>query len=306
MRAGMRIASSEDIPEVLRLAETKVYPSYGWQDPAQAGVAYLRELLRPPDAWRHEFDLMVAEGKDQPGGFLLLKKPLLNPVTGDRDSSIRDFACSEISRRRALLLEAVEMAGAHGSRFLTVEIPMGHQDEQLVESLGFRAESYRLSVPSGQPALPENSPYEVRDVTPNDAFPIAVLAATMLGFIVSGEREYDLTELTSRSMAHTMELAARQDPGFAGLLLTLEQEMVGYLLLRLDERMGYVADVAVEPEHWGGTAVRHLVRAGSWLLHARGIPWYVGDISAANPRALGSAQRSMGFVTESRRYALKL
>lgn len=251
------------------------------------------------------FDLLVAEGDGgEIDGFLLLKEPRENQITGDSDSAIHDVFGSTRAVK-GLIEQATVLARGQGSHFLTVDVPVG-DDAELLESLDFYLESYRLSVPSGTPELPENSPYDVREITADDAFPIGVLAATMLGHTLSGERDYDLSELTFRSLSYTTELVARQDPDLVGLLLTQDKNMAGYLLLRIDDRMGYVADVAVEQEHWGGTAVRHLVKSGSRLLHDRGIPWYVGDISAANTRALGSAQRSMDFVPRSRRYGRRL
>lgn len=299
-----RSATFEDFPNIISLAERKAYPDYPWQDPQQSGLAFLRNLLESDD-WQTKFDLLVAdEGGGELSGFLLLNGPRVNQITGDSDSAIHDFRGSG-DAVSALIERAVEIARGQGSHFLTVDVAIG-DDTELLESLDFYLESYRLSVPSGTPELPENSPYEVRQITADDAFPIGVLAATMLGHTLSGERDYDLSELTFRSLSYTTELVARQDPDLIGLLLTLGGDMVGYLLLRLDGHMGYVADVAVEQEHWGGTAVRHLVKSGSRLLHERGIPWYVGDISAANTRALGSAQRSMDFVPRSQRYGRRL
>jgi hypothetical protein len=83
-------------------------------------------------------------------------------------------------------------------------------------------------------------------------------------------------------------------------------EMVGHLLIEVAQDHGYISDLALTREHWGGPAVRYLMRAGSRLLFERAVPLFVGDVSAANRRALIVAQRALGFVEESRRYGLKL
>ena len=59
-------------------------------------------------------------------------------------------------------------------------------------------------------------------------------------------------------------------------------------------------------DHWGGKAVLHIMRAGSRELFRMGIPWLIGDVSAANPRALKTAQRNLGFAVDSERYGYRL
>ena len=299
-----RLANSSDLEGILDLATQKVYPDFPWQAPEQKGLAVLQGLRGEQLS---KYDLWVSDEAGQTTGFLLQKKPVVHPITGDRESTIVDLYAVSSDYQRALLQAAVERGRELGTQFFTIEIACDDDASlELLESFGFGLESFCLSVASGTPELPENSPYSVRPSTPDDAFMIAVLNSTMLGHTLSAGRDYDLSEITFASMAHTTAQVSREDPHFAGLVLHLGEEMAGYLLLELDERKGYVADVAIEQAHWGGTAVRHLVRSGSRLIHEKGIPWYVGDISAANPRALGSAERSMGFVADLKRYGLKL
>ena len=144
----------------------------------------------------------------------------------------------------------------------------------------------------------------MRSVSEEDAFLIGVLNSTMLGHTLSAGREYDLGELTIKSMGQIMSQVVRDDSGSAGLVLTLEGEMVGHLLLEVGDGMGYIYDLALAQEHWGGTAVRHLMRAGSRLLYERGVPLFVGDVSASNRRALVVAQRALGFKVDCERYGL--
>jgi acetyltransferase (GNAT) family protein len=146
----------------------------------------------------------------------------------------------------------------------------------------------------------------VRPAVEEDAYLIAVLNSTMLSHTLSTGREYNLSELTFQAMATTMAQVTRKDSQNAGLVLTLDGKMVGHLLLELGDRMGYIYDLALEREQWGGTAVRHLMRSGSRLLFERNIPLFVGDVSASNRRALVVAQRALGFTVDCKRYGLNL
>lgn len=301
-----RLATQQDFEGILRLAQGKVYPNWPWEDPAQSGVGLLQSL-RASDSWTCDFDLLISEEDATPTGFLLLEKHKVNSVTDDRDSLLRDLFATSDSGQAELVRMASNLARGYGSGFLTTEVATADNAcREMLRSLGFALESHLVAVASGTPGLPENSPYSVRRSTPDDAFAISILNSTVLGNTLSAEREYDLSDLMLRSMGATMARVARQDAGSVGLVLTQDEEMAGYLLLEVNERFGYVSDVAVEPAHRGGTAVRHLVLSGSRLLHEKGIPWYIGDISAANARALGSALRGCGFEAVSERYGMKL
>ncbi len=295
-----RLATSSDLEAVLQLAARKHYPEAPSRDREKSGPAFLSEL--GPD-----HDLLVSERERQVTGFLVLQNRWVRGFTGDRDSVVQDSFCASATDHRQLLEMAAEMARGYGSQYLTAEVALGDDDHrEVLEALGFGLESHRISVTTGECRLPEESPYAVRPVTPEDGFLIAVLNSTVLPLTLSAGREYDLGELTCRSMDTVMARVASQDSAHAGVVLTLDQKMVGHLLLDLNDRFGYIYDLALEREHWGGTAVRHLMRAGSSFLYRRGLPLFVGDVSAANRRALVVAQRALGFAEESRRYGLKL
>jgi len=258
-------------------------------------------------AWPGQYDILVSEQAHGISGFLILKKQVVRSITGDRESVILDCFAQQDSEQERLLQFAAETARGYDSQFLTTELsPDNERDLELLVSLGFVLESYRISVATGNCRIPANSPYSVRPVVPDDAFLIAVLNSTMLSHTLSAGREYDISDLTFRSMGTIMEQVNRQDPHSTGLALIQDQAMVGHLLLDLNERIGYIADLALAQEHWGGTAVRHLMRAGSSLLFQRNIPLFVGDVSASNRRALVVAQRALGFSVECQRYGLTL
>jgi RimJ/RimL family protein N-acetyltransferase len=305
-RVSPRLATPTDLEGILRLAERKAYSLWPSQVPEETGLAFLRGL-RDSDTWTSEYDLFVTDQAQEITGFLVLKKPLVRSITGDRESTICDFFAPEVDLQKRLLECAGEAARKGESQFLTTELsPDDSRRRALLESLGFQLESHRISVATAECRFPAESPYAVRPVGQDDAFLIAVLNSTMLSHTLSAGRDYDLSELTFQSMAATMEQVNRQDEYSAGLALTLDQEMVGHLLLNIHDRMGYIYDLALAQEHWGGTAVRHLMRAGSRLLFERNIPLFVGDVSASNRRALVVAQRALGFTVDSQRYGLKL
>lgn len=301
-----RLATSQDLQAALALAGGKVYPDLPWEDPSVSGLGLLQSLS-DDHRWQEKFDLILWEESSAVSGFLLLEKQRLNGSTGDRDSLLRDLFATTPGGELALLQMASALARGYGSDFFTVEISLAETErKEMLKSLDFALESLQVATASGTPPLPEESPYSVRRTTADDGFAVSVLSSEVMTSTLSSAREYDLAELTVRNMGVTMARVARQDPGSVGLLLTKGEEMAGYLLLEVTERYGYVADVAVDPAHRGGTAVRHLVLSGSRLLHEMGVPWYIGDISAANTRALGSALRGCGFEAVGERYGLKL
>ena len=274
-----RLATSTDLEDVLTLAGTK-----------SCAVSALDFS---------EYDLFVTEGIT---GFLVLKKQLIRGVTGDRESVIHD-SCA---LTQGLLEYAAQAARGYGSQFLTIEVAPGDPSLELLQAVGFHLESHRISVATADCRAPEGSPYSVRPAAPGDDFLIAVLTSTMLPHTLSAGREYDLSELTFRSMEATFAQVNRQDPASVALVLTQGQALVGHLLLELSEASGYIYDLALAREHWGGVAVRHLMRAGSQLLFQRNVPLLVGDVSAANQRALKVAQRALGFSVDCQRYGLRL
>ena len=295
-----RLATSSDLPSLHRLNSSRNQPSWPSQLPEETSAHVLSEWPSP------EFDLFVI-GDTEVTGFLLMKRQLVRGMTSDRESIVYDYFAPGEPEEAQLFDAAAAAAKDHSSQFLTIQVPP--QDGRLreaLESKGFELESHRISVPSGEPRIPKNSPYSVRPTSEDDAFLIGVLNSTMLSHTLSAGREYDLGDLTVKSMGAIMGQAARSDSGCAGLALTLNGEMVGHLLLELTDRMGYIYDLALAREHWGGTAVRHIMRAGSRLLFEKGIPLFVGDVSASNRRALVVAQRALGFKTDCERYGLKL
>ncbi len=301
-----RLANSTDLESILQLAEDKDYadwPSRGPQDPSPAFLLSLRDSA----ALASEYDLIITEDERDVTGFLVLRKQLTRSITSDRESVIQDWFAPQVVEQNKLLEFAVETARSYDSGFLTTEIsPSDSRDQELLEASGFRLESHKISVATAECRMPEGSPYLVRPVEPDDAFLIAILNSTMLHHTLCAGRDYDLGELTLRSIGILMEQVSGQGPQNAGLALTLDGEMVGHLLIDFNDQMGYIADLALAQDHWGGTAVRHLMRAGSRLLFQKNIPLFVGDVSATNRRALVVAQRALGFSVERRRYGLTL
>lgn len=264
-------------------------------------------LARPSDlealpelaaAASDEVDLFVL---DDDQGFLILKKSEVRGMMQDRESIVLR-AVSEHGLA-SLLQAAIQAARGYGSQYLTMEAaPAESRLRQALEEQGFRLESHRIAVPAAPCPTPEGSPYAVRRAEPGDHFPIAVLHSTTLEHTLSAERRYDLGDLTFRSMGAIFAQLERHDPGTLALVLTLGSELVGYLLLQ----DGYIYDLAVTPEHWGGMAVRHIMRAGSRALFESQVPAMVGDVSHSNRRALLFAQRALGFKVERVRYGLTL
>lgn len=245
---------------------------------------------KPERTVNPEVDRLVAEDSH-----LVLLRRFTRGLTGDRESIVLEL---EGPARLALLEQAAEAARGYGSQYLTIELP----DEAPWLPAGFELESYRISLTTSVCRPPQDSPYTVRAPGPGDDFAIVLLNSMLLPHTLCGSRRYDISELTFRSMGATQAQVSSQDPGAQTLVLALAHELVGYLMLQ----DSYIYDLGVEPKHWGGMAVRHIMRAGSTALYQRGIPEMVGDVSAANPRALKFATRALGFRILSRRYGLTL
>ena len=291
-----RLAQPTDLEHVLRLAHQKTYPLWPSQPRRREELLALYSRMGEDNEWQTEYDLWVSEAN-----FLLLQKQLIRGITGDRESVILDaFALQE-----PWLECAARAARGYDSQFLTLELSPD-QDPQPLLHLGYQLESHKISVPTADCPMPEGSPYSVRAPQPGDDFSIAVLHSTMLHHTLCAGRDYDLSDLTFRSMDAILHQVNRQDPQSLTLVLTHEQRAVGHLLLELSEQDGYIYDLAVAREHWGGKAVLHIMRAGSQQLFQRNIPLMVGDVSAANLRAFKIACRSLGFTVDCRRYGLRL
>ena len=135
---------------------------------------------------------------------------------------------------------------------------------------------------------------------------MAILNTTLVPHTLAPRRDYDLSAVSFRSMSSILEQLQRHDGRSVSLVLTKGGEAVGHLVLELTESSGYIYDLAVAEEHWGGKAVLHIMRAGSRQLFGMNLPWLIGDVSAANPRALKTAQRNLGFAVDSERFGYRL
>lgn len=87
----------------------------------------------------------------------------------------------------------------------------------------------------------------------------------------------------------------------------------GYLLVKTGfqepvtgQRLAYIYDLAVHPDHWGRRATQLLMRDVERRLAELGFDIFCGDISERNPRALKTAIKSLGFTLEYRRFGRKL
>lgn len=261
-------------------------------------------LAQPREVDFEACQLFTSRSAGQMTGYLLLKKTFEHALTGDLESAISDLRASSPEEQRKLLDYAIAAAIADSAQFISLKIPPDPVQSKQLQELGFQLESQKISVATANCSAPEGSPYEVRLANEGDHFGIAVLNSTLVSHTLCPGRDYDLTQVTFRAM----EAMFRQlnDPKSVALVLTKDQEMAGYLILTMSEKSAYIYDLAISPEHWGGKAVLHIMRAGSQLLFQRNIPLLVGDVSASNLRASKIAQRYLGFRVDSQTYALRL
>lgn len=299
-----RLAQACDLPQVLALAEQKNYanwPSQGFASRKSAALSQLQNLNQS------DFDLFVTQDSQALTGFLLLRKRVVRTITDDCESTIQDCFAFHLAQHQALLERAAEAARSYHSHFLTQEIaPHLNEEKEVLKAQGFHLESHRISVATADWPPLDESPYRVRAPIVGEDFLIAILNSTMLEHTLCAGRDYDLTELTFRSMNSTMQQVNSQDPNSLTLVLTHGTQMIGHLLLQIVDNQGYIYDLAVAREHWGGQATRQIMRAGSRSLFQRDVPLMVGDVSASNLRALKFAQRFLGFSVDCERYGRRL
>lgn len=239
---------------------------------------------------------------------MLLRPVLVRSITGDRETVIERLWASQLTEFEALLDQAGQAASSYGCQYLTLQVQPDQSDLRgLLDRLGFQLETERIVMAAAEHAVPPNSPYAVRPLQEGDDFLIAVRNAQLLEHTLAAGRQYDVGELTFRSMDAMFEQLRRPPEAQQVLVLTFEvHQQVGHLILELGPEEGYVCDVAVEPQHWGGRAISLLMRAGSSWLHRHGRARMVGDVSAANQRALKFAKRFLGFSVDSLRYGRRL
>jgi ribosomal protein S18 acetylase RimI-like enzyme len=203
-------------------------------------------------------------------------------------------------------------------KYLTVEIFV--QDEKngrLFGELGFSREMSRIikKVEPHEISPPSPDPFRVRKGDNDDAFFIMWLNSQSASFTIPPGRDIPKDEILLRYLATYTELPLDDNSYFEALIIEDRALMkpIGYLLLKLHyedsltgEQLAYIYDLAIHSDYWGKRATQRLMREAENRLAARGIAYWLGDISIENPRALKTAMKSLRFQLESERWLKKL
>lgn len=255
-------------------------------------------------------------------GYLILIMEVIETITGDRQAYIYDYGVSsEFAPETVLplLLErSAEISLNKGMRYLTLEI-YAHDTgrENLFAGIGFKKEIHRITKRVTRNAIPQVTPdpYRVRQASADDIFFIIWLNSQSASFTIPPERDAPRDEILLRYMSSYVSLPIGSDEHFSALIIEDRNifKPIGYLLLKMRYRdavtgdlLAYIYDIAIHPDYWGKRAVHRLMKEAENMLAERGISYWMGDISAGNPRALKTALKSLRFLLESSRWLKKL
>lgn len=307
----LRDAVPEDLPEVLRLCRARELPA--WPVRRVSGEAR-REALAEAYRARWSFlgsdpdlHVLVAPREGGLAGYAVLLTGQRESITGEPQAILYDHAWEDraVGER---LVRAAE-ARARGADYLVAEADPA---DTFLESLGYHLEIVRIARRL-DPRPPGESAYTVRPARPGDQLFILVLNGKVTPFTLPAGRDLDPREVASRYLDVYLGLDIARDPRLLVLIAETGGLPVGYLMLKLGysdeitgERIGYIYDLAVEPEHWGRRATQRLMREAEARLHADGVALMLGDISADNPRAVKTAVKSLGYAIEGHRRARRL
>lgn len=310
----VRPARTEDLAEVLRLCGARAHAEL----PIRAVEAARRKeaLL---DAYRRRWRFLGAEAdlhvlvREQAGGlagYAVLVTGLTESITGDPQALLYDHAWESAEVGGELLGAAEARAGARGARYLVAEVAKGDApEEEFFASRGYAVEICRIARrldPQPQP----DGPYQVRRATAGDQLFVIVLNSRVSPVTLPAGRDLDPGEVAARYLEVYLGLDLEGDPRLETLIVQQGKTPVGYLMLKTGysdevtgEALAYIYDLAIEPEHWGKRATQRIMREAEARMHARGVAVLLGDISAANPRALKTAIHSLGYTLEQQRWA---
>ncbi len=323
----LRSATAADIDTVLTLCELRPLPDMPIR--GLSGAEITRHRLENYRLHAHMLgqspDLDVLLATDEGGvaaGFVAVTTGIAESITHEPQTLIFDFALrsdTAPSVLEALLDGAAAFARRHGDEYLVVQLPPGDPHETAFARAGFMLDMVRVAKkvrPPEPEALPGTADkYQVRLARESDHLFILYLSTVSSQNTVPPGRPVDAAAVKERYLQAYMALDVGQH-GQAHIFVAerIEDSIpVGYFMLQVAEqadvrptRTGYVYDIAVHPEHWGGGVSQLLIHHGERQLETLGVELLLGDISAENPRPLMVARKHLGFEVETGRWARRL
>lgn len=301
-----RPARLEDKAWVCGLARTRFYPDHpvtGVSGRQQADwtagqyAAGWESLLARPN-------LTILVDSDQTG-YLVAVAGDRESLTGDRQIMIADWVGD-----LALFLPPLrEMGQRDGSRYLVTRAFPG-QSHPLAE-LGFQAELTRVM--ARLDGRPNTSNFVVRRAGPGDRLFMANLHRQGSHFYAPAHRRVDPEEISMRNLTVYMGMDLRPGSSMLGYLVCEGRRPFGYVLFKRGLRaevsgaaVAYLYDIHLQPERWGRSAARILLRQAMLELSEMGLELIAGDVSCANPGVHQLALRAADFRHEWTRWGLEL
>jgi ribosomal protein S18 acetylase RimI-like enzyme len=325
----VRDAIPGDLEQIISLYCAKEYfPSPVRLHPDEEHRAYAVKMMRERGhVLGRDPDLKVfmAIGHDgAPVGYLMLLLNLVETITGERQSLIYDYAVPDdegsgrMRMMEALYDSALEVVRESDTRYTVVEIaPSDLKGQALFESLGFHKEMHRIIKRAEHHGIvhPDPDPFVVRRAVQGDLMFILLLNAKCGSFTIPTGRDMPRGEIMLRYMSTYMELKLEGNELFTAFIIEDRSagKPIGYLMYKLNacdsisgDQIGYIYDLAIDPDYWGKRATQRIMREGELFLAEQGVTYLVGDISHDNQRALKTAVKSLHFVEESVRWVTRV
>lgn len=261
-------------------------------------------------------------GEGKVCGYLLLYTDATESITGEKQALIFDYGTAQDCDEREILaplLEKAEMAAREKHlKYMIREIFIAdRKGTEFFQDARFEPEMNRVVKKAAWHDFPPRNPepFSVRKARQEDLMFIMWLNTQCGSFIIPGNREKARHEIQYRLLNIYSGMSLAETETFSALIIddNVKEEPAGYLLMKtdtyddaIDERLGYVYDIAVHPDYWGKRVAQRLMKEGEHHLLRKGIIWCIGDVSQDNPRALKTAIKSAGFTLESIRWMKKL
>lgn len=306
----IRLARAKDREAFLQLVARRRFPALparelsSEQRRSSALMHYRQYFEQALEA--EDLRVVVEEQEGQLLGYIVLLTGLRESITQEPQTLLFDYFGPPETLDRLLVHAERYM---RPEDYIVVEIPPGDGDEEIFKARGYHLEMHRIIRRTRQWDL--GGPYSVRRARSKDHLFLLSLNAICFRFTIPDGRRQSPGEIALNFLQAYVDLDLDNDPNLIPWLVEREGEPVGYLMLKLGyqtevsgEEAAYIYDLAVHPEHWGRRATQKLMRYAESDLDRRGIAYMIGDISAANPRALKTSVKSLGFQVEWNRWSL--
>jgi len=328
MSIEVRDGTQSDMDDILRIyGEKRIFLSMIWGSrEADVRRVHRENLMARKNMIGQSPELRIyvagAAGQAAPAGYMITVLNMTEATTGERQGLLFDYGVApehdEKAVFSAMLIEAEKALRAQGLRYLIADVYLEDmQGMALMEESGFARELNRVvkKVENRVITPREMDPFTVRKAENTDRYFITWLNSEFTSLTMLGGREKEEVDIQCRFLEIYSALNIEESRDFSSLIIedSLRDEPIGYMMLKLGSIdqvtgawLGYVYDMAIQQEYWKTRAALRLMKETENLLMAKGIDFFLGDISEKNQRALKGAVRLIGFTHERLRWMKKI